>query len=227
MQAAGLLRLLSLFPRPKKGTNLQLCCNRERFYGTVWQRTRSALTGSTNHYHKLTELVTHWVNTDGWLCTCSTTCFFRVLNCDLWVIWVDMQRTRKKEEKHISRERTRYVPSVPGSDWWRRSPSACTRRPRSHASLSCRAWRRLAASWCAAFWAPAPFSVRAGTSCRRHGRRWGKSWEKWERERESKRAERGKLRFRYGDESGAGLGSSRANGGAAWEALPRHGPLPL
>lgn len=59
-----------------------------------------------------------------------------------------------------------HLPSVPGSDWWQRSLSACTRRPRSRASLSCRAWRRLAVSWCAVFWAPAPFSVRAGVSCK-------------------------------------------------------------
>lgn len=57
-----------------------------------------------------------------------------------------------------------HLPSVPRSDWWQRSLSACTRRPHLRASLSCRAWRRLAASWCAVFWAPAPFSVRAGVS---------------------------------------------------------------
>lgn len=79
-----------------------------------------------------------------------------------------------------------YLPFVPESDWWQRSPSACIRPPHSHASLSCRAWRRLAASWCAVFWAPALFSVRAGVSCKEKknmnntdGRRGGKkNWGK-------------------------------------------------
>ena len=63
------------------------------------------------------------------------------------------------------------------SDWWLHSRATCTRTPPALAAPSWRAWRRWAASWCAASWASGPVcavaedaasTIHSLLHCRRH-----------------------------------------------------------